>query len=84
MHWICGSHKFKKSLLSLPTLPSKVKVLYKFSQMGHMDHPQSSERLAKLLVEVLLVTMEELPLLQYWRSALNKEYKTHLIKAERS
>ena len=63
---------------------SKVKVLYKFSQMGHMDHPQSSERLNKLLVEVLLVAMDELPLLQYWRSALNKEYKTHLIKAERS
>ena len=52
--------------------------------MGHMDHPQSSERLSKLLVEVLLVAMEELPLLQYWRSALNKDYKTHLIKAERA
>lgn len=63
---------------------NKVKVLYKFSQMGHMDHPQSNERLSKLLLEVLLVPMEELPLLQYWRSALNREYKTHLIKAERS
>ncbi len=52
--------------------------------MGHMDHPQSNERLSKLLAEVLLVGMEELPLLQYWRSALNKDYKTHLIKAERS
>lgn len=64
--------------------PSKVKVLFKFSQMGHMDHPQSSERLNKLLCEVLLVSSEELGLLQYWRSALNKDYKTHLIKAERS
>lgn len=59
-------------------------MLFKFSQMGHMDHPQSNERLNKLLVEVLLVGIEELPLLQYWRSALNKDYKTHLIKAERS
>ena len=64
-------------------LHSKVKVLYKFSQMGHMDHPQSNERLSKLLSEVLLVGNEELPLLQYWRSALNKDYRTHLIKAER-
>lgn len=63
---------------------NKVKVLYKFSQMGHMDLPQSSDRLSKLLVEVLLVGMEELPLLQYWRSALNRDYKTHLIRAERS
>lgn len=62
----------------------KVKVLYKFSQMGHMDHPQSNERLNKLLVEVLLVSTEELPLLQYWRSALNKDYRAHLIKAEKS
>lgn len=61
-----------------------MKVLYKFSQMGHMDHPQSNERLSKLLVEVLLVNQDELLLLQYWRSALNKDYKTHLIKAERS
>ena len=52
--------------------------------MGHMDHPQSSERLSKLLAEVLVVGMEELPLLQYWRTALNKDYKTHLIRAERS
>ena len=75
---------------SLPPSPpssvitSKVKVLYKFSQMGHMDHPQSNDRLNKLLTEVLLVGPEELPLLQYWRSALNKDYKTHLIKTERS
>lgn len=61
-----------------------MKVLYKFSQMGHMDHPQSNERLSKLLVDVLVVNQDELLLLQYWRSALNKDYKTHLIKAERS
>ena len=59
-------------------------MLYKFSQMGHMDHPQSNERLSKLLGEVLLVTIDELPILQYWRSALSKDYKTHLIKTERS
>ena len=35
-------------------------------------------RLTKLLHEILLVGHEDLPILQYWRSALSKEYKTHL------
>lgn len=64
-------------------ISSKVKVLYKFSQMGHMDHKQGTDRLTKLLTDVLLVGQEELGILQYWRSALSKDYKSHLIKAER-
>jgi len=58
---------------------NKVKVLYKFSQMGHLDLPQKNERLTKLLQEILLVGHEDLPILQYWRSALSKAYKTHLM-----
>lgn len=61
---------------------SKVKVLYKFSQMGHLDLPQRNERLTKLLQEILLVHSEDLPILQYWRSALSKEYKNHLKQSQ--
>ncbi|KAL5478159.1 hypothetical protein EMCRGX_G025050 [Ephydatia muelleri] len=58
---------------------NKVKVLYKFSQMGGLDVPQRNDRLQRLLNEVLQVTQEDLPILQNWRSALSKEYKTHLM-----
>ena len=61
-------------------LCSKVKVLYKFSQMGYLDVPQKNDHLSKLLGEILLVPSEELAVLQYWRTALSKEYKEHLKK----
>ncbi|CAI8042966.1 Folliculin [Geodia barretti] len=63
---------------------NKVKVLYKFSQMGHLEMPQKNERLTKLLHEILYVGYEDLPILQYWRAALSKEYKTHLMQAART
>lgn len=59
---------------------NKVKVLYKFSQMGYLDVPQKNDHLSKLLNEILLVPQEELSVLQYWRTALSKEYKEHLKK----
>lgn len=58
---------------------NKVKVLYKFSQMGGLDVPQRNDRLQRLLNDVLQVSQEDLPILQNWRSALSKEYKTHLM-----
>lgn len=55
-----------------------MKVLYKFSQMGFLDVPQKNEHLSKLLNEILVVSQEELCVLQYWRSALSRDYKEHL------
>ncbi len=53
-------------------------MLYKFSQMGFLDVPQKNEHLSKLLNEILVVSQEELCVLQYWRCALSREYKEHL------
>lgn len=44
----------------------------------------SPGRLTKVLHEILYVGHEDLPILQYWRSALSKEYKTHLMQAART
>ena len=44
----------------------------------------SLSRLTKLLHEILYVGYEDLPILQYWRSALSKEYKTHLMQSART
>jgi len=59
---------------------SKVKVLYKVSQMGYLEH--RSEHLVRLLTDVLVVPAEELPLLQYWRTALHKQFKEHLKSSD--
>lgn len=36
-------------------------------------------RLTKLVRDVLFVTSEDLPILKHWRSALRKDYRTHLL-----